>query len=153
LPNLIDKFLDTIAILFDPFLIILAAISFTVGVILRRKILFVLRLILCGLAALLLFLWMQYFVFPYPPNASSAKWMISGAEYTSAGAILANDQKYLGYSRSRRNGELVYASGGDPQNVWTGASIDQVTLIGKLASILLAFLIGTLPALKNQNEK
>jgi hypothetical protein len=153
--DLVDKFLDTIALLFDPFLVILAAICAGLGFAARHRIQsfatrnrirFVLCLILSGLSVLGFFLWMQFFVFPYPPNSSPpAKWIIAGMRYTPAAAELATDPRYQRYSLSRRNSELVYASGGDAENVWTGASIEAVEYLGKAIVLALAFIIGSLP--------
>jgi hypothetical protein len=147
-----EKFLETLSLLFDPFFSIVAATCVVLGFSARRKIPRLRGLILGGLIILAFFFWMQICVFAYPPNMlPPQKWLVSGITYTDGAEQLAAAPRFRGLSQARRNSELVYASGGDPENVWEGWSIQVVEIGGKLVIALLAFVIGTLPSLKKES--
>jgi hypothetical protein len=146
-----DKFLETLSLLFDPFFSMVAAACLGLGFAARKKIPILRGLVFGGLIILSFFFWMQICVFAYPPNVvPPQKWLIAGFTYTDGAVQLAAAPRFRGLSQARRNSELVYASGGDPENVWEGWSIQVVEIGGKLVIALLAFVIGTLPGLKKE---
>lgn len=142
--NLIDQFLCTLGLLFSPFVVLVAVLSLALGGYLHRKVKSRTIFVLTGLDAIFFFAWTSYAVFPYPPGDRVSKWVIRGYEYTDAGAILAESDSLRGYGWSRKSSELMFASGGDPQRVWTGSSIDIVQYCGQLICAFLAFCLGAL---------
>ena len=142
--NLVDQFLGTLGLLFSPFVVLAAVFSLALGGYLHRKVKSRTIYILTSLAAILFFAWTSYAVFPYPPGDHVSKWVIRGYQYTDAGAILAESDSLRDYGWSRKSSELMFASGGDSQSVWTGSSIDIVQYSGQLICVFLAFGLGAL---------
>jgi hypothetical protein len=131
--------------LFGPVFLVVLLVVAAVGVLLGGRLPIWPKLVLAGIGAISLLLWLNYFLFPYPPGSSEPTWMFSGWEYTEpASTLIEMRPPYKTFSKQRLNGELVAAFGGDVEQVWMGSSMEVPKYLGQFAIIVVLLAVSAM---------